>query len=389
MADKRKGNQPSRLTNRHRSLGVTLLDLGLCGLGRRFISTYLVGCRSSPGYRGWESCRDHLGIRQAIGRPPGNPREHMKSLDKQVKLKRKLELQEYVEAQEASMEHRRAIFKSQCLGLCEAKRNMKEEIKRLKLEGENIKNTLGDVGNMLEYPIMDLDKDKENTHITHVKQRYSGLVASLVLTDNTQLTFESQHLVILRISFITVEPTNHNSQGQHVVFVSVPTPTHPPSARLILACLKPGPHLYQILACLKPGPHLYQILVCLKPGPHLYQILVCLKPGPHLYQILVCPNPGPHLYQILACLKPGPHLYQILACLKPGPHLYQILVCLKPGPHLYQILVFPKPGPHLYQILVCLKPGPHFYQILVCPKRIRVWACCEPKAPFRRARCWL
>nr|CAD7197771.1 unnamed protein product [Timema douglasi] len=98
-------------------------------------------------------------------RPPGNPREHMKTLDKQVKLKRKRELQEYVEAQEASMEHRRAIFKSQCLGLCEAKRNMKVEIKRLKLEGENIKNTLGDVGNMLEYPIMDPDKDKENTPI--------------------------------------------------------------------------------------------------------------------------------------------------------------------------------------------------------------------------------
>nr|CAD7398891.1 unnamed protein product [Timema poppensis] len=102
-------------------------------------------------------------IAGCIRRPPGNPREHMKTLDKQVKLKRKHELQEYVEAQEASMEHRRAIFKSQCLGLCEAKRNMKVEIKRLKLEGENIKNTLGDVGNMLEYPIMDPDKDKENT----------------------------------------------------------------------------------------------------------------------------------------------------------------------------------------------------------------------------------
>nr|CAD7570902.1 unnamed protein product [Timema californicum] len=122
----------------------------------------LVPCTEAPSL-----VKTPVALGQAIGRPPGNPREHMKTLDKQVKLKRKHELQEYVEAQEASMEHRRAIFKSQCLGLCEAKRNMKVEIKRLKLEGENIKNTLGDVGNMLEYPIMDPDKDKENTPITH------------------------------------------------------------------------------------------------------------------------------------------------------------------------------------------------------------------------------
>nr|CAD7602990.1 unnamed protein product [Timema genevievae] len=111
-------------------------------------------------------------------RPPGNPREHIKTLDKQVKLKRKLELQEYVEAQEASMEHRRAIFKSHCLGLCEAKRNMKVEIKRLKLESENINNTLRDVGNMLEYPITDLEKDKENIPGQYFETLSDSLIGS-------------------------------------------------------------------------------------------------------------------------------------------------------------------------------------------------------------------
>nr|CAD7595929.1 unnamed protein product [Timema genevievae] len=62
-----EGNQPSWLTNHHRSLGVTLPDSGLCGLGRLFISTYLEGCHSSPGYWGWEPCGDHLVIRQTMG----------------------------------------------------------------------------------------------------------------------------------------------------------------------------------------------------------------------------------------------------------------------------------------------------------------------------------
>nr|CAD7439329.1 unnamed protein product [Timema bartmani] len=367
-----------------------------------------------------------------LRRPPGNPREHIKTLDKQVKLKRKLELQEYVEAQEASMEHRRAIFKSHCLGLCEAKRNMKVEIKRGLaeiLERSATTPAISPLHTYSTYPLGDNRKiqissdsatspaDTPTCMLTQVStdvacshradRRISSVLNPFVMDLYSAVGVAAAFIIVVRRCLRTGPyPAMFPIGGRETETLGTLFDLLPPDTSAMFPCIRrQGKHrrsacIWRLSssgnACNMHSPVSKDTTwlkernslkaECLHDGgpilftqslgeleSMMWQIADFVSPAESIVSLdyggIIQIDP-PVMEAAPHCLKPGPYLNQILVCLIQidPPVMEAAPHCLKPGLYLNHILVSLKPGQHLNQILVCLKPGPYLNQILVCLK---------------------
>nr|CAD7454758.1 unnamed protein product [Timema tahoe] len=337
-----------------------------------------------------------------LRRPPGNPREHIKTLDKQVKLKRKLELQEYVEAQEASMEHRRAIFKSHCLGLCEAKRNMKPSTPL----GDNrkIQVSSDSATSPADSPTCMRTQVSTDVACPHRSDRCISSVLNPFAMDLYIAVAAAFIIVVRRCLRTGPYPAMFPIGGRETETLGTLFDLLPPDTRAMFPCIRrQGKHrrsacIWRLSssgnACNMHSPVSKDTTwlkernslkaECLHDGgpilftqslgeleSMMWQIADFVSPAESIVSLAyggIIQIDPPVMEAAPHCLKPGPYLNQILICIiqidppvmEATPH------CLKPGPYLNHILVSLKPGQHLNHILVSLKPGQHLNQILVC-----------------------